>query len=255
MTPGLIARMKISLDQRADFTEVLAGSWSALSPADLARRPVELERDGRVAAGDLFDFTGSPGGQIRFTGDLERVDRLGAGLSEGQVIVEGNVGREPGLGMAGGMVDIAGDAGPRAGAAFPAYKRGMSGGELIVRGSAGVEAGASMRRGLLVIGRVAGARTGVGMIAGNIIVFGAAGTDTGLWSKRGSVVALGGITPPATYSYTCTYQPVHLRLMFMRLQVHYGLRVRKRYLNGLFRRYSGDLAELGKGEILEWTST
>jgi formylmethanofuran dehydrogenase subunit C len=255
MSAGMIARIKISLDQRADFTEVLAGSWSTLAPGDLAHRTVELERDGRVAAGDLFDFTGTPGGQIRLTGDLEQLDRLGAGLSEGQVIVEGNVGRESGVGMSGGSLDIQGNAGPRAGGALPAYKRGMSGGELIVRGSAGDEAGASMRRGLLVIGRAAGARAGLGMIAGNIIVFGAAGTDTGLWSKRGSVVALGGIAPPATYSYACTYQPVHLRLMFMRLQVLYGLRVQKRYLNGLFRRYSGDLAELGKGEILEWTST
>ena len=255
MSAGLVASIKVSLDQRADLSEVLAGSWSTLTPQDLAHRTADLERDGRIAAGDLFDFTGSPGGQIRFTGDLEQVDRLAAGMSEGQVIVEGSVGREPGVGMSGGSLDIQGNAGPRAGAALPAYKRGMSGGELIVRGSAGDEAGASMRRGLLVIGRAGGARTGLGMIAGNIIVFGAAGSDTGLWSKRGSVVALGAIAPPATYSYACTYQPVHLRLMFMRLQVHYGLRVRKRYLNGLFRRYSGDLAELGKGEILEWTST
>lgn len=255
MSAGLTGRMKASLDQRVDFSEVLAGSWTTLGAGDLANRPVELERDGRVSLGDLFQFTGTPGGKIRFTGKLDQVDRLGAGLSEGSVIVEGNVGREAGLGMTGGALDIEGDAGPRAGAAPPAYKRGMSGGELIVRGSAGVEAGASMRRGLLVIGRGAGARTGLGMIAGNIIVFGAAGSDTGLWSKRGSVVALGGISPPATYAYACTYQPVHLRLMFMRLQVHYGLRVPKRFLNGLFRRYSGDLAELGKGEILEWTST
>ena len=112
-----------------------------------------------------------------------------------------------------------------------------------------------MRRGLLVIGGRAGERAGLGMIAGNIIVFGSAGPDAGLWSKRGSVVGLGKIAPPVTYKYACTYQPIHLRVMLIRLQTRYGFKVRKRQLTGMYRRYSGDLAELGKGEILEWTAT
>jgi formylmethanofuran dehydrogenase subunit C len=130
----------------------------------------------------------------------------------------------------------------------------MTGGELIVHGSAGAGAGSGMRRGLLVITGEAGDQTGVGTIAGTVVVFGPAGTDTGLWSKRGTVVALGAITPPATYSYACTYQPVHLRLLLTRLRVRYSLPVRPRHLNGFYRRYSGDMAELGKGEILEWTA-
>jgi formylmethanofuran dehydrogenase subunit C len=130
----------------------------------------------------------------------------------------------------------------------------MTGGELIIRGSAGPEAGAAMRRGLLVIARAAGERTGLGMIAGSVVIFGTAGAGTGLWSKRGSVVALGRITPPATYAYACTYQPIHLRLILARLRARYGLPVHRRHLTGLYRRYSGDLAELGKGEILQWTA-
>jgi formylmethanofuran dehydrogenase subunit C len=131
----------------------------------------------------------------------------------------------------------------------------MTGGELIVRSSAGAEAGAYMRRGLVAIGRAAGDRAGLGMIAGTVIVCGRAGPEAGLWSKRGSVVALGPITPPATYVYACTYQPVHLRLILTRLRAHHGLSIHRRHLAGLFRRYSGDFAELGKGEILQWTAT
>jgi formylmethanofuran dehydrogenase subunit C len=130
----------------------------------------------------------------------------------------------------------------------------MTGGELIVRGSAGSETGAGMRRGLLVIAKSAGDRTGLGMIAGSVVVFGAAGAETGLWSKRGSVIALGQITPPATYVYACTYQPVHLRLTLKKLQIRYGLTVHRRYLTGFYHRFSGDLAEVGKGEILQWTA-
>jgi formylmethanofuran dehydrogenase subunit C len=251
---GLVVRLKASLQQRADFSEVLAGPWTTLSARELAQRPIYLERDGRVPLGDLFEVRGEPNGRVHFAGDLERVDRLGAGLSQGDVIVEGSVGSEAGVGMAGGSLDIDGDAGSRAGAAPLGFKRGMTGGELIVRGSTGAEAGAAMRRGLLVIQRSAGSRTGLGMIAGNVIVLGAAGPETGLWSKRGSVVALGRIIPPATYSYACTYQPIHLRLMLTRLRVRYGLPIHRRHLTGLYRRYSGDLAELGKGEILQWTA-
>jgi formylmethanofuran dehydrogenase subunit C len=255
VTGGLKARLKSALQQRVDCSEVLSTSWVDLPAPALAQRSVELQQDGRVRLGELFDITGTPGGAIRFAGDLARADRLGAGLTEGLVIVEGSVGDEAGLGMTGGALDIAGNAGARTGAAAAGFKRGMTGGELLVRGTAGPEAGAYMRRGLLVVGGEAGARTGLGMIAGTIVVFGAAGRDTGLWSKRGSVVALGDITPPATYVYACTYQPVLLRMVLRRLQASYGLGVRKRHLQGFYERYSGDMAELGKGEILKWTTS
>ena len=255
MSEGLRAELKEPLQQRVDFSEVLLPGWTNLPAGEMALRPVELEQDGRVPLGDLFNIAGSPGGTIRFIGDLTRVDRLAAGLSQGVVLVEGNVGNEPGLAMTGGVVDISGSSGARAGAAASEYKRGMSGGELIVRGSVGPEAGASMRRGTLVIGGRAGERAGLGMIAGNIIVFGAAGIEAGLWSKRGSVVALGQITPPGTYAYACTYHPIHLRVMLIRLQSVYRFKVGKKQITGLYRRYSGDMAELGKGEILQGTET
>jgi formylmethanofuran dehydrogenase subunit C len=250
---GLVVKLKTKLQQRADLSEVLAEPWTTLSPGDMAGRAVYLERDGRVLLGDLFHIEGQPSGRIEFTGELDLADRLGAALQEGEVLVKGNVGREAGLAMAGGILDIDGDAGPRAGAAPLGHTRGMVGGELIVRGSAGPEAGAAMRRGLLVIGRTAGNQTGRGMIAGTVIILGAAGPDTGLWSKRGSVVALGKITPPETYAYACTYQPVHLRMMLARLRSRYRLPIQRKHFTGLYQRYSGDLAELGKGEILAWT--
>jgi formylmethanofuran dehydrogenase subunit C len=254
VSSSLVAKLKQPLRQRADLSEVLAGVWTTLSATELCDRPVYLERDGQATFGDLFEVDGHSSGRIRFMGDLELADRLGAGLIEGEVIVDGSVGREAGLAQAGGTLDIGGDAGPRAGAAPLGFKRGMTGGELIVRGSAGAEAGAGMRRGLLVIVGQAGDRTGLGMIAGSVLVFGATGADPGLWSKRGSVVALGKISPPPTYSYTCTYQPAYLRLLLMRLSTGYGLPVRPRHLNGLYRRYCGDMAELAKGEILAWTA-
>ena len=123
-------------------------------------------------------------------------------------MVEGDVGDEVGLGMAGGSIEVRGNAGARAGAAAVEARRGMTGGELVVHGSVGREAGALMRRGLLVAGDV-GDHAAVGMIAGTIVAFGTIGPTPGLWSKRGSVVALGEVPVPTTYRYACTYQPVH----------------------------------------------
>ncbi|HZI75386.1 MAG TPA: hypothetical protein VFD73_15475 [Gemmatimonadales bacterium] len=254
MSGGLEARLREPLDQRADFSEVLRPGWTTLPAGEIARRPVYLERTGPVLLGDLFDLSGEPAAHIRFSGALRQADRLGLGLTEGTVVVDGNVGDDAGVGMAGGVLDIHGDAGARTGAAAGGFKLGMLGGELIVRGSAGPETGSFMRRGVLVIGRRAGERTGLGMIAGSVVIMGAAGPDTGLWSKRGSVVALGEIAPPATYAYACTYRPIHLRVLLRHLRARYGLAVQRRHITGQYRRFSGDFAETGKGEILQWTS-
>jgi formylmethanofuran dehydrogenase subunit C len=254
VSDGLVARLRSPLQHRADFGDVLAGSWPSLSSRELAERPVYLESGQPVALGEMFELKGEPKGHIRFTGDLALADRLGAGMTEGDVVVEGSVGNEAGVALAGGTIVIEGNVGARAGAAPLGYKRGMTGGELVVLGSAGPGAGAIMRRGLIAIGKKAGDQTGLGMIAGTVVVFGATGADSGLWSKRGTVVALGGITPPPTYVYACTYQPVHLRLLLTRLSARYDLPVRPRHLKGFYRRFSGDMAELGKGEILTWTA-
>jgi len=254
MSEGLSARLRKPLESRADLGAVLAGSWSGIAAAALARRPVLLEGGTSVPLGDLFEVRGEPAGRIRFEGDLARADRLGAGLAEGEVLVEGSVGDETGSGMSGGVIDVRGDAGARTAGAESDARRGMTGGELLVRGGAGPEPGTRMRRGLLVIAGDVARDAGPGMIAGTVIVFGNAGAAPGRWSKRGSIVALGAIEVPPTYRYACTYQPDHIRLTLLRLRRRYGLAVDERYVSGFYRRYSGDLADLGKGEILAWTA-
>ena len=254
MSGGISARLRTPLPTRADLGEVLAGNWTGLSPAELSRRPVRLAGQPSVTLGDLFELTGSPTGAIAFQGDLSGCDRLGAGLAEGAVVVEGSVGDEVAIGMSGGSVDVHGSAGARAGGAASDARRGMTGGELLVRGDAGPEPGIRMRRGLLMVTGDVAAQAGPGMIAGTVIVFGDTGPAPGRWSRRGSIVALGTVAIPPTYRYACTYQPDHLRLTLLRLHARYGVVVDERYVSGLYRRYSGDLAELGKGEILAWTA-
>src|SRR5205823_2652813 len=199
-----------------------------------------VDRGGPGPLGGLCEVTGEPDGSIRFAGDFRPAVRLGAGLSQGTVTVEGSVGDEVGLGMAGGSIEVRGHAGAGTGAAAPEARRGMTGGELVVHGSAAQGAGALMRRGLLAVGGSLGPYAGAGMIAGTILALGTIGPAAGLWSKRGSVVALGEVAVPTTYRYACTYQPIHLRLMLSRLKARYGLAIEGRHLSGSYRRYSGD---------------
>ena len=254
MSDGIGARLRKPLQARADLGAVLAGAWSRLAAVELARRPVLLDGGTSVPLGDLFEVTGAPAGRVRFEGDLTKADRLGAGLAEGEVLVEGPVGDEAGLGMSGGVIDVHGDAGARAGGAAGDARRGMTGGELLVRGGAGPEPGLRMRRGLVVVMADVAGQAGAGMIAGTVIVSGDAGPAPGRWSKRGSIVALGSVQIPPTYRYACTYRPDHLRLTLLRLRMRYDLAVDERYVSGFYRRYSGDLADLGRGEILAWTA-
>lgn len=254
MSQGLLARLKSALTARADFSELLAGRWVTAAAEELARRRVHLDGQGPVSLGDLCEVQGEPTGRIRFEGDFSQADRLAAGLAEGDVVVDGDLGRDGGSGMSGGSLEVTGNAGSGAGGAAPEARRGMTGGEIVVHGSVGSEAGSRMRRGLVVVGGDAGADAGFGMIAGSVVILGSATGEVGRWSKRGSIVALGRVSIPITYRYACTYEPTHVRVMLQRLRARYSLPVDDRHVVGLYRRYSGDLADIGRGEILAWSA-
>ena len=149
---GLVVQMRTALAGTADFSGVLAGAWTMLSAAELAKRTIGLAGRGDVALGEICTVSGEPNGSVRFNGDFGRAVRLGAGLTDGRVAVDGDVGDEVGLGMAGGLIHVRGKAGDRAGAAAPEARRGMTGGELVIGGAVGAGAGALMRRGLLAVG-------------------------------------------------------------------------------------------------------
>jgi formylmethanofuran dehydrogenase subunit C len=92
------------------------------------------------------------------------------------------------------------------------------------------------------------------MIAGTLVALGRLAPGAGRWLKRGSIVALGGIDTPASYRYACTYQPPHVKQILTHLRTRYGVPVTPAQIGGHYRRYSGDMSELGRGEILEWTT-
>jgi len=235
----------------ADF--VAADRFAALGEREIAGLPV-MHGGRRATLGDFFRVQGERSRVVRVEGDLRKVEGIGAGMAGGELTIDGSVGRDLGRAMAGGRIDVHGSAGENAGGAPPGAARGMTGGEIVIRGDAGAQVGAAARRGLVVVTGNAGPQAGRGMIAGTVVVFGRAAPGAGRFLKRGSIVGLGAIDRPATFRYACTYRPPHLLLLLRYLRARYQLAIGDPQITGRYERYSGDLAELGKGEILQWVA-
>jgi formylmethanofuran dehydrogenase subunit C len=224
-----------------------------------------------LALGDFFRVEGDAAdGEVLVEGDCGRVKLVGAEMRTGRITVRGNIGMHVGAAMRGGeivvhgaaadwvgaemrggRIHVHGDAGHLVGAGYRGSRHGMRGGAILIDGKAGNELGSAMRRGLIAVGGDAGDFAGVGLTAGSVFVFGRPGARTGAGMKRGTVAVFSEPALLPTFRFDCVYRPVFVRL-YLRQLLAWGFRAAAPFLEGSFRRYSGDLVALGKGEILHW---
>ena len=198
---------------------------------------------------ERFDLLGAkllPGFEIHVEGDVGA--QLGRNAQGGTITIAGDVGPYAASGMSGGRIDIDGDCGDFLGAPLAGEIGGMSGGRVLVRGSAGARAGDRLRRGIIIIEGDAGADIGSRAIAGTIILLGAAEGRIGYLNKRASLVlaAQGDFGP--TY-VDCGAHHFTFARLFSRALAKDSRRA-SRLLSQKLRRFAGDTAALGKGEIL-----
>jgi formylmethanofuran dehydrogenase subunit C len=244
--------------------------FATLSQAEIEALPVWHGRE-EARLGDFFDVQGGGSDDVRVKGHAGRVKHLGAGMAGGRLIVEGPAGMHAGSGMRGGeiriegdaddwagaemqggLLEIRGNAGAQLGGAYAGSPYGMRGGLALVHGSASERAGERLRRGVIAIGGAAGAYAGCHLIAGTLLVCGNLTRGAGLGMKRGTILLGGSFELLPTFRYACTYRPPFLPLLFRSLKDH-GFPLAPHLESGAFRRYGGDFAELGRGEILQWT--
>lgn len=134
----------------------------------IAALPVYLgNREQKI--GDYFDVSGKVGKsaeetKITIDGDCGRMKRIGEKMTDGEVVVNGNVGMHVGSVMSGGKVTVKGNAGDWAGAE-------MAGGELVIEGNAGNTVGSAYRG------------SWIGMTNGTIIVKGKVGIEALAWAR------------------------------------------------------------------------
>jgi formylmethanofuran dehydrogenase subunit C len=260
-------RLRLAPPQRVDLSGLTPSALSGRSAAEIAAIEISTTR-AALKVGDLFDVKAGDLDEIVFEGGAERLDRIGVGLEAGAIRVVGDVGAEVGRGMTGGGVTvegsagilagsgmrggalrIKGDAGERLGGPRAGETEGMSGGLIHVAGNAGPRAADKMRRGFILIEGSAGECAGSRMIAGTLAIGGRAAALPGYLMNRGTILAAGGVEVMApTFADCGVFELVAARLLAAHV-ASISARLGAAFRGGL-RRYAGDLAALGKGEIL-----
>ncbi|MGA0593682.1 formylmethanofuran dehydrogenase subunit C [Enterovirga sp. CN4-39] len=250
--------------ERLDLSGITPAALAGMSEAEIARLPVGTTRY-RLTLGDCFGIAVGEPGRVLVRGGSSRLDRVGAKLAAGTMVVEGDVGQRLGEGMtdgslevhgsagpfagtgaAGGRISIDGDAGPSAGGTLHGAKAGLNGATLIIKGRAGDRLGDTMRSGLILVG-AAGDHAGCRAVAGTIVA-GAVGAYPGYGMRRGTLLAreCGQLLP--TFVHTGR-QPLVITRILRRLLEQFAPDMGE-VLSGPLDRWAGDLATLGKGEIL-----
>ena len=128
---ALTLELRAKPDQRLDLSPLTPAALAGLKPKDIQALGIGTTREA-VTVGDVFKLKGTEAAKLRFVGTDARCDRIGQGLTEGEIIVDGDAG------------------------AYLGSK--MRAGKIAVSGSTGTLAGASMRGGMIDISRNAGER-------------------------------------------------------------------------------------------------
>ncbi|MFZ5790400.1 MAG: formylmethanofuran dehydrogenase subunit C [Pseudomonadota bacterium] len=269
---ALVLTLKAPPRQRVDLSPLTPERLRGHRAGDIER--IELASGNRqVRVGELFDVAAGDPDEVVIRGSCARFDFIGQGMSAGAITVEGDAGAYLGqemqsgrlrvtggagpwaaAGMTGGMIEIGGDAGDFLGGARPGDMRGMSGGIVAVRGRAGERAGDRMRRGVILVEGGAGAYAGSRMIAGTLILLGSTvGAYPGFGMKRGTLLLRQWpLRRLPTFADCGMHELGFLRLLTRSLgDIGSGAAI-LRELGPRVRRFVGDAAADGKGEILLW---
>ncbi len=228
---------------------------------------LKLTADGRPhLVRDLFevDMQQSAASQQQRDGDLIEISVAGEGLQhvhglgschdQGRFTIHGNAGDRVGSGMTGGQVQVNGNVGDHAGGPSGIAKTGMRGGELDITGDAGDYTGHRMRRGRLMIEGGIGRFAAASMIAGTLVIGGQSAGDLGAAMKRGTVI----LVQAESFISQQDHQRGSRFTLPMRFDPHFLSLIRDRKFTDLTRplrrlpvfRTRADRSVGGQGEII-----
>lgn len=204
-----------------------------------------VEGKGGSAPGDVT---------IHVSGNLSRIQRMGAGMTDGEVRVQGDVGMHigsemsggniivdgyagswVGSAMTGGTIEVKKDAGDFIGAPYRGSNKGMRGGTIVIHGNAGSDVGSFMRKGLIEVCGNVGMFLGIHMKDGVIVVRGNAKERVGAFMTGGKIIVCGNaasVLPSFTIS-----------------SIKKRAKAEKEAIEGPFYLFVGDLAQHGTGRL------
>ncbi|MFA6139355.1 MAG: formylmethanofuran dehydrogenase subunit C [Hyphomicrobium sp.] len=264
---GLTFRLNAAPAERLDLSHLTPKRLSSTPLAEVLKFNVGSTKSA-LTVGDVFAVSGRPGDTVRIESGSARLDHVGADLDHGTIIVDGDVGVAAGRNMRGGRLEIKGDAGALLGSGIsggqiivkgsaagqvgglsPGDKFGMTGGLIAIDGQAGDRAGDRMRRGTIFIRGKCGAFAGSRMVGGTIWTELGFGADPGLLLRRGTLIGPSVEQMLPTFADSGKHDLVILRILSRYMREVLGAQA-PRPLSGNVRKYAGDLATIGKGEIL-----
>lgn len=263
-------RVKSAPGFRVDASRLSPAGLAALPDIDIARVVLSAGNE-TCATGDLFDISRSANDDVALVieGDVRWLDRIGAHLTEGsfsvhgpcgdyagfrmaggELRIDGDAGRFTGCEMSGGRLSVTGHSGDFAAGALPGDMEGMTGGTLTIHGNAGARLGDRMRRGLVLVGGDAGECAAARLVAGTICIAGQAGAHYGYGMRRGTLLlAQAPARLPPTFAGGGrgfdVFWSLLVRSLAREIAPFSTLRA-----TSLPRRYAGDLAVDGRGELL-----
>jgi formylmethanofuran dehydrogenase subunit C len=259
-------KLKIKPQQSVDCSPLTPTQLNGKSIADIATIELKSGKQ-KLRTETVFDISGENTGNIVFKNSCDRLDCIGKEMNGGSITVHGDTGAYLGLqmrngqvavygsagafaasGMNNGRIYIHGNAGDFLASAIAGDKKGMSGGLVIITGNVGDRAGDQLRRGTVLIEGNTGSYCGSRMLAGTIGVLGNVGDYAGYGMRRGTLLLTQMPTLHPTIQDCGAHTLPFLSLMFKSFA---GLPTRFAEMRTTrVRRYAGDLANNGKGEIL-----
>lgn len=264
---GLTLTLRNASAGRLDLSDLVPHKIAGLDERGIAQLVIGKTRD-QLRVGDVFDISGTSGNTLTFAGTTALCDGLGAELESGTIIVDGSVGAYAGrnmksgrldirgsagdflaAGLKGGLVTVKGTAGDFVGAVLTGEKNGMAGGTVVVEGDIGERAGDRMRRGTIITRGKTGASAGSRMLGGTIWAEGGLGPTPGQMLRRGTLIAPSVARMPDTFADCGRHDLGILAIMIRHFSETLGPLAPKP-LPKMVRRFAGDLATAGKGEIL-----
>jgi len=263
---ALTFTLKAPPRQRIDMSPLTPDNLTGRSAADIAA--IELQCGNRKLRTDaLFNIAGTDPGDIVIKNGCGKLDFIGSKMQSGNITVHDGAGSYLGFqmkkgnitlhgnadafaasGMAGGLIHIHGNVGDFLASAIAGDRKGMKGGTVLITGNAGDRVGDQMRRGIILIEGNAGAYCASRMLAGTIGVMGSVGDYVGFGMRRGTLLLFSQPKLHSTIQDCGTHTLPFLSLMFNSFRSlpskFAGIS------NNKVRRFAGDVANDGKGEIL-----
>ncbi|MCX4189769.1 formylmethanofuran dehydrogenase subunit C [Methylophaga sp. OBS3] len=266
---SLTLSLKAELAQRVDCSPLTADKLAGKSAQEIGELTLV---SGRVAVkvAELFTISGDDVTDIRFENSSAKLDRIGHGMSQGSITIDGDAGAYlgqfmtggsivvngntfiyTGCEMKGGQIKVNGNTGDFVGGARVGYKNGMTGGTIIITGNSGARTGDHMRRGMILIEGDAGEYCGSRMVSGTIAVQGQVGKHLGYAMKRGTLLLSQmpkqGIS--ANFNDCGAHTLAFLPLLFKAFKKLDSTFAKVEPFSRV-QRYAGDIGGIGMGEIL-----